>query len=61
MPQLRIEINGGIHSLDGVRQQLAAGMDSVMVGRLARDDPFFFSRVDAELFGDADVAAASFI
>ena len=40
-----------------MREQLAVGMDGVMIGRLARDDPFFFARVDAQIFGDVDAFA----
>eukprot|EP01044_Picomonas_judraskeda_P000901 COSAG03_NODE_45_length_16899_cov_157.747202_4_plen_332_part_00 len=32
--------------------QPLVGMDGVMLGRIARDRPFFFSRIDSEVFGE---------
>eukprot|EP01043_Picozoa_sp_COSAG02_P023118 COSAG02_NODE_1225_length_13785_cov_12.911588_2_plen_509_part_00 len=32
--------------------QPSVGMDGVMLGRIARDCPFLFSRIDSEVFGD---------
>jgi tRNA-dihydrouridine synthase A len=32
--------------------QPIVGMDGVMLGRIARDRPFLFSRIDSEVFGD---------
>ena len=54
MPHLRIEINGGIGSIAQMQAQLKAGVDGVMLGRMARDDPFFFAQVDTTIFGDDD-------
>jgi len=50
-PELPIEINGGIRSLDEVRGHLAHGVDGVMIGRAAYDDPFLLARADREFFG----------
>ncbi len=50
-PELYIEINGGIASLEDVRRQLEF-VDGVMIGRAAYDDPFLFSTVDRDLYGD---------
>ncbi|MDX1387987.1 MAG: tRNA dihydrouridine(20/20a) synthase DusA, partial [Acidobacteriota bacterium] len=46
-PGLRIEINGGIASLEEVRRQLEF-VDGVMIGRAAYDDPFLLSTVDRD-------------
>jgi tRNA-dihydrouridine synthase A len=55
LPHLRIEINGGIRSIADVHAATAGGLlDGVMLGRLARDDPWFFASVDSALFGERD-------
>ncbi len=46
-PDLRLIINGGIDSADGVRQHLAAGLDGVMIGRKAYADPWWLTELDA--------------
>ncbi|KAJ1458732.1 hypothetical protein M885DRAFT_512530 [Pelagophyceae sp. CCMP2097] len=56
LPALRFQVNGGIKTLEQVRLHHASGADGAMVGRLARDDPFFFAGVDHRLFGDVDVS-----
>lgn len=50
-PDLAIEINGGIRSLDEVREHLGR-VDAAMVGRAAYDDPFTLAAADRELFGE---------
>ncbi len=52
-PDLIIELNGGIRSLDEMAQHLTK-VDAVMIGRAAYDDPTLFSRVDSTFFGVAD-------
>lgn len=47
---LRIEINGGILSLDAVEDHLGH-VDAVMIGRAAYDDPLLFARADRRIFG----------
>lgn len=54
-PRLRIEINGGITSLEQVRGHLQK-VDGVMVGRAAYDDPYLLAEVDRDVFGDAGAA-----
>lgn len=56
-PDLLIEINGGIRSLDEVRRHLAH-VDGVMIGRAAYDEPFLLAAADREVFG-ADTPAPS--
>jgi len=48
-PELTIEINGGVRSLDEVAAQLEQ-VDAVMIGRAAWDDPWLFADVDRRLF-----------
>ncbi len=47
-PQLHLSINGGITSLDQAEAHLAQGMDGVMIGRAAYQNP-------ADILLDADV------
>jgi tRNA-dihydrouridine synthase A len=51
-PGLRIVINGGINRLGRAFEQLAAGLDGVMIGRAAYDDPMVLAGADAWLDGD---------
>ncbi|HLT37048.1 MAG TPA: tRNA dihydrouridine(20/20a) synthase DusA, partial [Enhygromyxa sp.] len=48
-PELVIEINGGVRSLDEVAEQLEH-VDAVMIGRAAWDDPWLFADVDRRFF-----------
>ncbi|MCA9712748.1 MAG: tRNA dihydrouridine(20/20a) synthase DusA, partial [Myxococcales bacterium] len=48
-PAVRIELNGGIGSLREAFEHLDAGLDGVMVGRAAYDDPMIFADADAWL------------
>ena len=52
MPHLPVEINGGILDLAAAHEHLAHGVDAVMIGRAAYDDPYLFAAADRELFGD---------
>lgn len=56
-PHLHIEINGGINTYHGVMEHVYGGMDGVMMGRIARDNPFFFAAIDSVVFGDQDAFA----
>ena len=51
-PDTPIAINGGLTTIDEMREQLAH-VDGVMIGRAAYHDPALLLRVDAELFGEA--------
>lgn len=56
-PDLHLSINGGITSLDAVRDQLAAGMDGVMVGRAAYQTPAdILAAADRDIWGDTHTA-----
>jgi tRNA-dihydrouridine synthase A len=48
-----LAINGGIETLEVAKEHLAH-VDGVMLGRAAYHDPVLLSRVDAEIFGEAE-------
>lgn len=48
-PHLRIEINGGISSLENVKYFLKQGVDGVMIGRAAYENPSIFLLADSFL------------
>lgn len=50
-PDLDIEINGGIKTLDQTVEQLEH-VDAVMIGRAAWDDPLLFADADHRVFGE---------
>jgi len=50
-PHLSIEINGGITTLEQVRQQLNY-VDAVMIGRAAYDCPYLLATVDRDIYGE---------
>jgi tRNA-dihydrouridine synthase A len=52
-PTLRIEINGGITTLQQVTTHLQY-VDGAMLGRAAYDHPYLFAEADALCFGDTD-------
>lgn len=54
-PDLVIETNGGITSLEAVEVHLGH-VDAVMIGRAAYDDPFMFSDVDRRFYGELALA-----
>jgi tRNA-dihydrouridine synthase A len=49
-PDLTIVINGGITTVEAVREHLAH-VDGVMLGRAAYHDPFVLAQVEADLYG----------
>ncbi|OKH18004.1 tRNA dihydrouridine(20/20a) synthase DusA [[Limnothrix rosea] IAM M-220] len=50
-PQLWIEINGGITTLDQTKTHLKE-VDAVMIGRAAYDNPYIFATVDRDIYGE---------
>lgn len=54
-PELEIQINGGFKDWDIIEETLSKdknyGMQGVMIGRLANDDPWSFSDVDRRFYG----------
>ena len=59
-PGLVVELNGGVRSLEAAAQHLAAGVDAVMIGRAAYEDPFLFADVDRRFFGEGGEAPGRF-
>jgi len=51
-PHLTIDINGGIKTLDSAAEQLALGLDGVMIGRGAYETPWVFAEVDRRFYSD---------
>lgn len=51
-PHLVVEINGGILTIEQMREHLRV-VDAVMIGRAAYDDPYLFAQVDAEFYGES--------
>ncbi len=50
-PELRIELNGGVLTLDAAQEHLRR-VDGVMIGRAAYDNPYLLAAADRRLFGD---------
>lgn len=50
-PQLKIEINGGILTVEEVQEHLKH-VDGVMIGRAAYDNPYLLTKVERALTGD---------
>jgi len=52
-PELTIVINGGIKTIETVREELAH-VDGVMIGREAYYNPYLLAPVDKDIYHDAD-------
>ncbi len=50
-PQLHIDINGGIQTLEQTQQHLNK-VDGVMIGRAIYHNPYLLAQVDSQLYGD---------
>lgn len=50
-PALCVELNGGVRDLEQAAAHLQAGVDAVMIGRAAYDDPLVFADADWRFFG----------
>ncbi len=57
-PELNIIINGGIKTIDTVRQQLDH-VDGVMIGREAYNNPYMLACVDQDIYQEKDAASNS--
>jgi len=58
-PGLHLSINGGVSSLTAAKKHLSAGMDGVMIGRAAYQNPYdILARVDCDVF-DGDAAPSA--
>lgn len=52
-PELRIELNGGIKSLQQLGEQRCL-VDGVMIGRAAYENPWLLQSLDSQIFGMVD-------
>lgn len=52
-PALQVELNGGVRDLDQAAA-LLGGVDAVMIGRAAWDQPLLFAEADSRFFGAPD-------
>jgi tRNA-dihydrouridine synthase A len=59
-PRLRVEINGGVTTLEGAAQHFNYGIDGVMIGRAAYDNPYLFADVDRRFYGEVGAAPDRF-
>ena len=50
LPELELEINGGIKTIDAIKTQLNH-VDAVMIGRAAYENPYLFALVDQIFYG----------
>lgn len=51
-PDLHVSLNGGIATLEDALEHLGRGLDGVMIGRAAYNDPYgVLSQADARVFG----------
>lgn len=57
-PELHVGINGGIKTLEACRAHLDAGVDSVMIGREAYQNPWLLAEVDSQLYGQTPPASS---
>jgi tRNA-dihydrouridine synthase A len=51
-PALEIVLNGGVLSLDEAARHLACGVDGVMIGRAAYQNPYLLAEADRRFFAD---------
>ena len=51
-PELEVVLNGGVLSLDEAQAHLTKGVDGVMIGRAAYQNPYLLSDADSRFFGD---------
>jgi tRNA-dihydrouridine synthase A len=58
-PGLHLSINGGVNSLTAAKKHLSAGMDGVMIGRAAYQNPYdILARVDCDVFDGGAASSA---
>jgi tRNA-dihydrouridine synthase A len=56
---MEITLNGGVKSLEEARALIEGGLDGVMIGRAAYQDPYMLAEADRLIFGEADAAPKS--
>lgn len=57
-PNLTIEINGGIKTLEEVRQHLNK-VDGAMLGRIAYENPYLFAQADSLFYNSKEIAPSA--
>ena len=58
-PGLHLSINGGVNSLTAAKKHLSAGMDGVMIGRAAYQNPYdILARGDCDVFDGGAASSA---
>lgn len=55
LPELELEINGGIKTLEATKEQLVH-VDAVMIGRASYENPYLFALVDQIFYATTDEA-----
>lgn len=53
-PDFEIVLNGGVKSLAEAKRLIDEGLDGVMIGRAAYQDPYMLAEADRLIFGDAE-------
>lgn len=56
-PHLRIILNGGIKTVEGIKAALAMGLDGVMIGREAYHNPYLLADIEREIFGNEQIVS----
>ena len=56
LPALEVILNGGVQSLDAAAAHLDQGVDGVMIGRAAYQNPYLLAEADRRFFGDGHPA-----
>ena len=51
-PDLSISLNGGVKTIADAKALIDAGLDGVMIGRAAYQDPYCLAEADAMIYGD---------
>jgi tRNA-dihydrouridine synthase A len=52
LPALEVILNGGVQGLDAAAAHLDQGVDGVMIGRAAYQNPYLLAAADRRFFGD---------
>lgn len=53
-PELNIILNGGITTIETIQEALNQ-LDGAMIGREAYQNPYFFAKIEREIFGQSDI------
>ena len=57
-PNLDIQINGGIKTIEQMKEQLEHPLNGVMIGREAYQNPWFLRQIEEEFYGTTDLLSA---